>query len=554
MTFGSRTLLAICIVLVVLLGALAAVQYRWSTRIAAADAQREKEHLDSAASLFANRFNDLIAETTGYLQNEAWAALNSGERLENTPKLVAELYFLNIPENGAAQVRRLAGNGRFETASRPEWISFSRCGSMAIQQPPALVAPIFRVVAFQDRGDDEIKVRRTVNGVGCFVARIDTAYLRQTLFPQLIRDSFGATAAAEYNFAVVKRIPPYDILYGSRARADLKRAFFAIDPGRLPFPKAAAPLPAPRPNAVFIQHMESTIVTKNGSTLADLFGPGIWELDVAHKGLPLAASFEQTRRRNMLLSIGVEALLIAAIAFLVIATRRMQQLANQKMQFVASVSHELRTPVSALTILSRNQADGLVVGAEKVKQYGELMHQQTRRLNEMVEQTLLYAGIHSGLRRPARDQVDLLCLIEEAVDARRDELERAGFHVEMALSPDLPGVSGDAKLLRTAIDNLLSNAQKHAESGHWIRVSAVHGAAEKEIRIGVEDRGAGIDPASREEIFEPFCRGPAAVDAQIPGSGLGLSLVRSAVEAHRGAVTCTSEPGRGSTFTLHLPL
>src|SRR5581483_7173216 len=100
MTFGSRTLLAICTILVVLLAALAVVQYRWSTRVAAADAQREKEHLESAASLFASKFNDLIVQTNAYLQNEAWAALNSGERLENTPKLVAELYYLNTPEHG----------------------------------------------------------------------------------------------------------------------------------------------------------------------------------------------------------------------------------------------------------------------------------------------------------------------------------------------------------------------------------------------------------------------------------------------------------------------
>ena len=99
----------------------------------------------------------------------------------------------------------------------------------------------------------------------------------------------------------------------------------------------------------------------------------------------------------------------------------MQRLADQKMRFVAGVSHELRTPVSAIGMLSRNQADGLVTGPERVKQYGELIHQQSRRLNEMVEQALQYAGIQSGLRRPAKDDVDVRRLIEESVDARREE-------------------------------------------------------------------------------------------------------------------------------------
>jgi two-component system sensor histidine kinase SenX3 len=317
---------------------------------------------------------------------------------------------------------------------------------------------------------------------------------------------------------------------------------------------------APQSNVVFMQRMESTIVTKvtgtNGPQVPPptSFGPGMWELQVAHKGIPLAEAFERARRRELMLSIAVEALLIAAVFFLVIGVRRMAQLAEQKMQFVAAVSHELRTPVSAISMLSRNQADGLVAGTEKVKQYGELIHQQSRRLNEMVEQTLQYAGIHSGLWRPAKDEVDLRALIEEAVEARRDELSRAGFEVEMALRSGLPTVYGDAKLLRTAIDNLISNAQKHAGSGRWIRVSSSYFEAQKEVLVSVEDRGPGIDVAAQAEIFEPFSRGEAATEAQIPGSGLGLSLVRSATEAHSGTVTLKSEPGRGCIFTMHLPV
>jgi signal transduction histidine kinase len=115
-------------------------------------------------------------------------------------------------------------------------------------------------------------------------------------------------------------------------------------------------------------------------------------------------------------------------------------------------------------------------------------------------------------------------------------------------------VPGDESLLRTAFDNLLSNAEKYANGGHWIRVGASYSAPQKEVRISVVDRGSGIDPADQADIFEPFCRGRAAVEAQIPGSGLGLSLVRSVVEAHRGSVTLESSPGRGSTFTLHLPV
>ncbi len=551
---GSRSLIAIGGALLVLLAALAAVQYRWSTRVAAADAQREKEHLDSAAALFANEFNAAIEQAFAFAQNNARAALESGERLGPPPKVIGDLYYLETPARGAPKAQRLGAAGHFSPSPVPEWVPASRCASFAILQPPALVVPVYDVITTESQGPDGARIRKAFRWKQnrCFVARIDQGYLRDTLFPKLIRESFGATAVGEYNFAVVPAGRPGEPLYGTPVHADVQKPFFAIT-GPIAI---GGPLPTGDRvfhQGVFIQQLE-TRATGGQATTADLLGPGIWQLEVAHKGRPLAAAFEHTRQMDLLLSLGVELLLVTAIVLLVIGARRVERLADQKMQFVAGVSHELRTPVSAISMLSRNQADGLVAGPDKVKQYGELIHQQSRRLNEMVEQALQYAGIHSGLRRPARNELDLGQLIRETVEVRRTELARAGFEVEMALSPDLPPVSGDARLLRMAFDNLLNNAQKHAAAGHWIRVSAAYSAAEREVRISVEDRGGGIDPADQAEIFEPFCRGQAAVAAQIPGSGLGLSLVRSAAEAHRGSVTLVSAPGGGSTFTMHLPV
>jgi two-component system, OmpR family, sensor histidine kinase SenX3 len=488
--YGSRLLVTVCTVLAILLAGLAIVQYGWAIRVAAADVQREKEHLNIAASLFATEFNRLVEESAAFLREDALASLQSHERVAAVPKLIAEVYYLDIPAHGERQTQYLGVDGRFALVPLPEWAWVPHCASLALDQPPALIE------SFGPQADR------------CFVGRLDPSYLRDSLFPQLIRQSFGATAAADYDFAVVALNRPRLVLYGTPVRADLRQPF----------------------------------------------GPGIWELDVARKGMTLAAAFERKRRLDLLASLAVETLLLGAIVFLVIAARRMQRLADHKMQFVAGVSHELRAPVSAIAMLSRSQADGMLTNPERVKQYGELMHQQCLRLNEMVEQTLNYAGIHSNLRRPAQREVDLRRLIEDALGDRREELARTGFQMEIAIGADLPKIVGDAQWLRTAIDNLLSNAQKYGDGGHWIRVSAGYAAAQREVRISVQDRGAGIDPADRDEIFEPFCRGRAAADAQIPGSGLGLSLVRGAAEAHHGSVTLVSEPGRGSTFTLHLPV
>lgn len=561
---GSRTLIVVCGALAVLLGALAVVQFRWSSRVAAADAEREKEHLQAAASLFAAEFNGEAQRTVTFLERDAWNALQSGRPLSAVPKLLAEVYYRDLPERGPARERKLI-DGHFVPASLPEWAARADCAPLILDQPLALSVPIFDDAPAAGREGRGVFVLRTVGHPSrrCFVARIDDAWLRGTLLPQLIRRSFGATESADYDFAVVARpqasgavssTTSSSTIYGRPLRPDIRVSFFGVSPADLGPDGFFQSRPGAGHSSIIVQRMESTIVTGNGAGVAPLFGEGAWELLVAHRGMPLASAFEQTRRRDLLFSLGVEALLLAAMVFLVIAARRVERLAGQKMSFVAGVSHELRTPVSAISMLSRNQADGLVTGAERVRQYGELIHQQSRRLNEMVEQTLQYAGIHSGVRPAARNPVDVGRLVQETVDARRTELERAGFAVEIEVSPGLPPVEGDVLWLRTAVDNLLSNAQKHAGAGHWMRVTAAYAAAEKEVRISVEDHGSGIDPADQAEIFQPFSRGRAAIEAQIPGAGLGLSLVRSAVEAHRGSVTLVSRPGLGSTFTLHLPV
>src|SRR5882724_2048754 len=139
-SFSSRMLLAICGALVVLLGALTAVQYQWSVRVAAADLQREKEHLDLSASLFGGQFNQLVSQAAQFLRQDAWAAVQSGKKLASMPKLIGELYYLEVPERGRESLRRLSATGFFTPAPRPDWLTNSRCAEMVIEWPPAIVA------------------------------------------------------------------------------------------------------------------------------------------------------------------------------------------------------------------------------------------------------------------------------------------------------------------------------------------------------------------------------------------------------------------------------
>jgi len=131
----------------------------------------------------------------------------------------------------------------------------------------------------------------------------------------------------------------------------------------------------------------------------------------------------------------------------------------------------------------------------------------------------------------------------------------AGMNLERAIHPDLPHVMGDGGAIARCLENLVSNAIKYGATGGWLRVSAssVAGRHRPEVAISVEDHGCGIASSELRRIFEPFYRGTLALDSQIHGTGLGLSLARRLARAMKGEIQVESELGKGSRFTLTLP-
>lgn len=579
--YGSRVLLGVSCVLAILLLALAVIQYRWAGRLAEADAEHTTAQLRSAAGLFARDFDLRLAQVYVALQNQAAVPDDHGiphTALTGSP-LIQEVYLL-IPSEKGTQVLEDTGSGKWApldsqspTALRilketaPESGTESpACDSRVLDNAAAMLIPLATtqstVVLRLPRVDQFFRQRATVPG-NCLYAALNRDYLRRSLFPALIRSHFGDDATAKYDFRVVSRKDHSRVFFHTGAEPRSASATPAIaepvfamrleDMLHNKIAGQAARIPHLEGTRLFIHAIRTqTIrdVIQPGSSLAQI---GAWQLEVSPRLGPLPGWLNLWRQQNLLLSLAVELLLLASIGFLLISTRRVQRLAGQKMQFVAGVSHELRNPLAAIGMLSRNQADGLVRTPEQVRQYGSLMREQVERLTEMVEKTLQYAGIQSGLRTRDLAEVHAGRVIEDALASRGIELDRAGFDVEVNIQPDLPAVAGDAQSLKQAVENLLSNAVKYAEDGHWISVTAASADGGETVCITVQDRGAGVDPAEVDQIFEPFYRGRRAVDAQIPGSGLGLSLVRSTVEAHKGAVVFARVPDSGASFTIKLP-
>jgi signal transduction histidine kinase len=280
---------------------------------------------------------------------------------------------------------------------------------------------------------------------------------------------------------------------------------------------------------------------------SELRGP--WELIATHRAGSLNAAVAQLRTRNLGISFSILVLLGGSMALILISARREQRLARQQMEFVSAVSHELRTPLAVICSAGENLADGVVSDHAQAREYGAVVRNQGRRLTEMVEQVLDFAGMQSGRRSYNLRPTDVEEAIEHALEPFEMQIRSGGIAMERRIQVGTPLVLADRSALIRVIQNLISNALKYGQPGNWIGIHVT--STTGTVSIAVQDRGAGISPVDLPHIFEPFYRGRAVIDAQVKGSGLGLSIVKQIVEAHGGRITvdCAS----GTTFMIVLP-
>jgi hypothetical protein len=272
-----------------------------------------------------------------------------------------------------------------------------------------------------------------------------------------------------------------------------------------------------------------------------------------HKGGSLESVVAADRRRNLLLSFGVLLLLAVSMALIIVSTQRARRLARLQMEFVAGVSHELRTPVAVICSAADNLAEGFVGAKDQVKEYGALIRNEGRRLAGMIEQILRFAA---GQSRQASYDLGPVPVSEAVarVLANISALPEAeGFTVEREIDPDLPPVHADAR--RSPLPG-----EPDPERLEIRRRGALGAGARREHGRRVaraHQRGRSRETASIRRTCRTFSsrfyRGKSAQAAQIHGAGLGLSLARDIAEGMGGRLEASSEPGRGSTFTLELP-
>lgn len=267
-------------------------------------------------------------------------------------------------------------------------------------------------------------------------------------------------------------------------------------------------------------------------------------------------TIEETVRRHALTKtalIGFIDVMLLAGLFLVYANvRRELRLSRLKSDFVANVSHELKTPLALIRLFAETLELGRVPTEDKAKRYYRVINKESQRLTQLINNILDFSRIEAGRKEYHFQATDVGAVVGEVVEAYRFSIEQQGFELEVQIAEDLPEAVVDPEALSQALLNLMNNSIKYSGEGKYIGLDVRSG--ESSILISVSDRGVGIPKAEQKKIFEKFYRVEDSLIHTTKGSGLGLSLVRHIVDAHGGSVEIESEPGKGSTFRLVVPL
>lgn len=602
--------LALVGVLAAVLVLLAVLQYRWSLEISRAERTRIEASLNTSVNQFRQEFYRELAQVSTAFHGDPTAEPDDfwstyAERYQvwvrtaTRPDLVANVYVWQAGTPADSRLLALRpSDGRFEPVEWPASLASLRARleeeSRRLPGPggappapelrafawtleesiPALIRPVFNF----SRPRGERWVRRGAGPprtaapprvvLGFVIVELNRAVLDR-LLGELAQRYFAGPDGFIYNVAVVSGTPERPVIYrsdpeltvASLTPPDARAALVPATPGEdraLEGTPPRNPAARPRtgragrggPDRAFAARPRGAIILPSASEEP-------WQLLARHRGGSLESVVAADRRRNLLLSFGVLLVLAVSMALVIVSTQRARRLARLQMEFVAGVSHELRTPVAVICSAADNLAEGLVGTKEQVKGYGVAIRNEGRRLAGMIEQILHFAA---GQSRPASYHlrpVPVSDVIAAALANISALPEAEGCTMEREIGPDLPPVEADAAALTRCLENLVLNALKYGGESRWVRIRAEkagpEGGPDSRVRISVEDRGVGIDPADLPHIFEPFYRGKAAQAAQIHGAGLGLSLARDIVEGMGGRLEATSEPGRGSTFTLELP-
>ncbi|HEY6970595.1 MAG TPA: HAMP domain-containing sensor histidine kinase [Candidatus Angelobacter sp.] len=269
-------------------------------------------------------------------------------------------------------------------------------------------------------------------------------------------------------------------------------------------------------------------------------------------GTTIKAINERFFRTSYIILGTLSLLLITGLFFTYRSVTKAMELAKLKSDIVSNVSHELRTPLALIRLYAETLELGRIPDEKKKMEYYRIVRKESERLTALINNILDFSRIEAGKKEYEFRETDLPSLVRETLDSYRYQIDQNGFQYEEHINDDIPPVRVDREAIARSLLNLVNNAIKYSRNEKYLAVNLYR--QNGSVKLDVVDHGIGIPCNEQAKIFDKFYRVCDPMQHETKGSGLGLSLVQHIVNAHGGEISVESTPGKGSKFTMTLPL
>jgi signal transduction histidine kinase len=359
--------------------------------------------------------------------------------------------------------------------------------------------------------------------------RVDAERLRQEFIPRLVASKFAKVDAPTGFPALAIRVLDGD--------------------GRVIFPKGGAPGDGYVHERTFpLVFYEPDLTLFQAPVNAP---PETWRVRTGYGNQTIPQIIAARERPQRLLMAMLAGVMAFSVFFVARAAAREVRLAELKSNFVSSVSHDLKTPLALIQLFAETLELGRMKNSDRAPEYYRIINSEARKLTRLINNLLDFSKIEAGLRLYRREPRDLTEVTRHVLESLDSQFRHNQFTVTSRLDGPVPVVI-DPEAAEQALENLLSNAMKYSPEHRDIQVEVARDGQHGVVRV--TDHGVGIHPRFQRRIFRKFYRIQTDAGSGPQGTGLGLAIVAHVMRGHGGFVRVSSNPGQGSTFSLHFPL
>ena len=266
----------------------------------------------------------------------------------------------------------------------------------------------------------------------------------------------------------------------------------------------------------------------------------------------IASLVNERSRKYLVIVLLIDVILFAGIWLLLKNLRKEIELSRIRANFVANVSHELRTPLSLINMFAETLVLDRVSSPEKKKEYYSIIHHETNRISSIVNKILLFNKIQEDKKIYNFKPSNLNFVLENIIDNYSYHLSNSGFSFSFEKDDTIPNIKIDEEAVAEAVINLIDNSVKYCNDNKVIKL--LTGKDKNYVFVKVIDSGIGISIENQKKIFDKFYRVQKKSESPTKGTGLGLTIVKSIMDAHNGLVEVESSEGKGSCFILKFPV